>query len=201
VAKALGEGELDNGAPVTALDDIYQRSAAGNGINYATLEAELQKHVEENEAHREHREILRRERLAEPSQYSRIERYFILPVTFAVRAFAGTLMVMLWFFVVGPVWLAILLRTISAFSIATIVALFTHATPPDVKRLDAVAEVWVLGFRKIFASTFLNEPGPQNRIPVQPEEAVRETIFAILLYSGMYSTFMTIGVIYRFIFG
>jgi hypothetical protein len=152
-------------------------------------------------AHRDHAEFLRHEAKSQPMQHSRIERFFITPFTWAARAFAGTTMITIWFCIIGPIWFAILLRTIAAFSIATVVALFTHATPPDVKRLDAVAELWVVGFRKIIASTFQNEPGPANRVPIEPLEAAREVALAILLYGGMYTTFLTMGTIHKYIFG
>src|SRR5262249_48806972 len=70
--------------------------------------------------------------------YPSLGNFFIWPFMFAARAFAGTLMLIIWFLIVGPIWFAVLLRTIAAFSISTVIALFTGATPPSPERLDTV---------------------------------------------------------------
>src|SRR5438105_4841989 len=69
-----------------------------------------------------------------------IAKHFVI----AARLFAGGLMVVVWLLVVGPIWLAVLLRTISAFSFAAVVALFGGHQPPNPDRLDAISGLWVL---------------------------------------------------------
>src|SRR5262245_49857395 len=60
-------------------------------------------------AHRDHAEVLRREAKSAPVHHSRVERFFITPFTWAARAFAGTIMLTIWFCIIGPIWFAILL--------------------------------------------------------------------------------------------
>jgi hypothetical protein len=114
------------------------------------------------------------------------------PFVVGARIFAGALMLLLWFCIVGPIWFAILLRTISSFSIATVTAMFTGASAPDVKRLDAVAELWGNGFRKIVTHIMQSEPVPTAYVPIMPLQAFTEVFFAVLLYTGVFSTLWTL---------
>jgi hypothetical protein len=112
-------------------------------------------------------------------------------VVLFARLFAGLLMLILWVVVILPIWLAILLRTISSFAIATVTALFTGATPPDTGRLDIVAELWVNGFIRIVKQMAqLPYSGPY--VPINPVQAVVEVILAIFLYTGVFSTIWTV---------
>lgn len=118
---------------------------------------------------------------------SGLERLIIRPIAFFVRLSAGIIMLALWLVVVGPIWFALLLRTIAAFSVATVLALFTSATPPHVRRLDAVVELWVSGFQKIFATISGTASNTTPPIPIETSRALLETGLAILLYGGLFT--------------
>jgi len=110
------------------------------------------------------------------------------------RVFAGIIMLVLWLVIIGPVWFAMLLRTIAAFSIATVFALFTSASPPSVARLDAIAELWVRGFTRIASNFMQREYGATAMyIPLQLREALQETGLAIVLYIALFASFWTIA--------
>jgi hypothetical protein len=113
----------------------------------------------------------------------------------AARTFAGCLMFLIWSVVVGPIWLVMLMRVISSYSGATVLALFTHASPPDAKRLDAVAELWPNGYRRIIAIMTNEELPPREYIPLDPLQAFFQTLFAIMFYAGVIST------VYIFVWG
>jgi hypothetical protein len=107
------------------------------------------------------------------------------------RIFAGLVMLTLWSVVILPIWLAILLRTISSFSVATVTALFTGATPPDSKRLDTVAELWVNGFIRIIKN-IAQMPHTEPYVPISAWQAIKEVLLAIVLYAGVFSTLWTL---------
>jgi hypothetical protein len=75
-----------------------------------------------------------------------IERVIVAPIVFTARLFAFLTVLMLWIFPIGPIWFAILLRTIAMFSIATVRSLFTGQNPPDEQRLNFVSGFWLGGF-------------------------------------------------------
>lgn len=108
------------------------------------------------------------------------------------RIFAGSLMLTIWVVVIFPIWFAILLRTISSFSIATVTAFFTGATPPETFRLDTVAELWVNGFIRIVRH-MLQQPHPGPYVPINTTQAVVDVLLAIVLYTGVFSTIWTLS--------
>jgi hypothetical protein len=85
-------------------------------------------------------DVQEREALVQEEPKSSLPLFARLIVA-AVRIFAGVLMFFIWTVVVGPIWLAMLMRAISSYSAASVLALFSHATPPSPRRLDATAEL------------------------------------------------------------
>jgi hypothetical protein len=135
---------------------------------------------------------LRRDKRDTPRNPDEPHSFLASVIIVGARGFAGIIMLVLWLVIIGPVWFAMLLRTIAAFSIATVFALFTSATPPSVARLDAIAELWVRGFTKI-VSNFMQRDysAPAMYIPLKPLEALQETGLAMLLYAGLLLSFWT----------
>jgi hypothetical protein len=118
-----------------------------------------------------------------------IERAIINPIATIIRVIAVVLMLVIWVGIVGPIWLAFLLRTIAAFSIATVAALFTGSTPPSVQRLDAVVELWVSRFRKIVANISPSATTSTQYVPINPAQALVEIVLAIFFYAGISTYF------------
>jgi hypothetical protein len=103
-----------------------------------------------------------------------------------VRAIAGCLMLFIWTLIVGPIWFAVLLRTISAYSVATVIAVFSGRLPPSPERLDAISGLWMLGFQKIMLTTFKGTPEFAPHLPIDTPLAIRETLLAILFYTAIF---------------
>jgi hypothetical protein len=106
----------------------------------------------------------------------------------AARIFAGCLMFLIWTVFVGPIWFCMLCRSISAYSAATVIALFTRASPPEPKRLDAVAELWPTGYQRIVVLMTRHDLPPTPFVPVDPLQAFIETLYAIFFYGGIATT-------------
>lgn len=109
-------------------------------------------------------------------------------MTSVARLFAAFIMIVLWIVIVLPVWFALLLRTILAFSVATIIALFSSSTPPHPGRLDAAATLWMNGLQRIVTNIRHPEASPDFVAPIPFYMALYETILAIIFYAGLVST-------------
>ena len=126
-------------------------------------------------------------------QPSMVECIIAWPIIQAARLFALTIALVLWLFIIGPVWFAILLRSIVAFAFATVTALFTGASAPHAFRLDAVATLWIRGFGDIAAIIFGDDALPTTHIPLRPLEALQHTALAILFYTGLAISLWTVA--------
>lgn len=106
-----------------------------------------------------------------------IERFFVVPIVFATRLIVTVIVLVLWIFPIGPVWLALLFRTIAAFAWGTVISLFSHNQLPDQTRLEYVASFWVRGFATLLAT--LRGQAPLNEIV--PERSILNPFVELLI--------------------
>src|SRR5262245_17774213 len=71
-----------------------------------------------------------------------VERYFIRPIIYLVKGGALGIAMLVWI-LFGPVWVAMVFRTMTAFSFATITSLFANNTIPNPARLEYVVAFWL----------------------------------------------------------
>lgn len=114
-------------------------------------------------------------------------------VVIIARLIATAVTLIIWTFIIGPTWLALLLRTIVAYSAATALSLFSFSAPPTTTRLNAIAGLWVRGVGRIFAALSATENNALIPPPISFMEALKEVGLAILFYCGLISTVLLLG--------
>jgi hypothetical protein len=118
-----------------------------------------------------------------------LARVISAPIILVARVIAFIVALTLWVFPIAPVWLALLMRTIAAFSWATVLNLFKGTQPPDEARLNFVASFWANGFVQILASLRSRAPVTQIMPSISLWNPWEELAIACIFYLYLATTF------------
>jgi hypothetical protein len=143
------------------------------------------------QAHRENEEFDRFGKVL-----TRTDAAFARCLTTAVRIFIVFWMQIIWMFVVGPIWLAMLGRTMTAFIWANIAAIFSGAGPVQSQRLQYVVDFWMAGFLRIEAIR-LGKVKPTPPVPISTAELIRETLLSVAFVAAICLSYFIFDLVFQ----